>query len=174
MIYFKGIFFLNLFFIELHAATNGLLAFALPKHNIAPFITVNDKHIRSFKVLYNYERKEPYLLGLHHDYQNQYKNKGLVEFSHIIKGPMDSFSARITIAGVDYGIKTFFSSKWSYEKIVALLVMICVKRYGNMTREEYCQSLKREIFHGLIEEKLLVRIIFDKQTYQVISAYPLI
>lgn len=172
--YIKGIFFLILFFLELHAATNGLLASFLPSHNITPFITINDRHINSFKVLYNYKKNKPYLLGLHHDYQNQYKNRGLVQFSNIIKGPMGSFSAHVAIAGVDYGIKTLFSSEWSYQKIVALLVMICVQRYGNMTCEEYRQSLKREIFHGLIEQKLLVRIVFDKQKYQVISAYPLI
>lgn len=172
--YSKGIFVIILFFVVvLHSSINNFASF-LPYHNITPFITINDRHIKSFKVLYNYKKNKPYLLGLHHDYQNKYQNRGLIKFSNIVKGPMDSFAGRVTIAGIDYGFKTLFSSEWSYDTIVAFLVMLCVERYGNMTFEEYSRCMKREIFEGLIEKKLLVRIVFDKQKYQVLSAYPLI
>ncbi len=171
--YCKQAIFLFLFFVQLYGATNNLISFS-SKFNISPFITVNDRHIKSFKILYDPQRSAPYLVGLHHDYQNKYQNRGLVQLSHVIQGPMDSFAGRVTIAGIDYGFKTLFSSEWSYDTIVAFLVMLCVERYGNMTFEEYSRCMKREIFEGLIEKKLLVRIVFDKQKYQVVSAYPLI
>jgi hypothetical protein len=156
-----------------HVNASGINSFASAcKFNIKPLITINEKHIWHFEV-YKNNGGQPILLGLHHDPHRNFEKRKLVSYCNVVPGPKGSFGADVIFRGVNYGFKTLFPPHWHYEKVAFLIIALCVRRYRNMTFEEYCGTKKRDTFEDTIKG-LLVRVVFDKEKYRVISAYPVI
>jgi hypothetical protein len=168
-----------LFFFLSHAITashfHSKCLAALPGNqfiNIKPFMHVNAQHIQSFK---SFEHKgKPVLLGLHHDYHLNFAKQGLVNYRNIIKGVGGAFGADVFINNVNYGFKTLFPSHSTYDKIASMILALCIKRYERMTINQYCSfKVARDRFDARIQG-ILIRIIFDRTLFLVVTAYPLI
>ena len=140
--------------------------------DIRPLIKVNTDHIRFFEISTS-KKGGPRLVGLHHDYNLNFKKKGLVAYHDVVKGRRGAFGANVSIKNTNYGFKTLFSPYWSYNEIVKILIALCVKRYNKMTVNQYFKKITQEAFDGTVGG-LLVRIVFDRMKFLVVSAYPLI
>lgn len=139
--------------------------------DIRSLIRIDDQHIKSFKVIP--KPGAPILLGLHHDYQLNFEKQGFVKYCDIVMGKNGVFGANVFINNVNYGFKSLFPSHWPYEKIVSIITELCIKRYANMTIRQYCKKMERDTFEVIVKG-ILIRVVFDRIRFLVVSAYPLI